>query len=202
MSNKNIYMIVNDFYMKKERGAFQHSNNLDFFSNEEECLMKIEENIEEADVSSKIYLKKGISEGKIQLADTYAQRFSYNILQYQPKFEGHIFNLGIVIWSKETGEVKYKFIKDKQLQKLVKVMPGLKHISYVLENFKKQKTKNIHKTRHLILSTNNHCNELFFKHKLLTRYTKHEKNMDNISIKEVCNNIYNDKVGFLFERED
>jgi len=202
MSNKNIYMIVNDFYMKKERGAFQHSNNLDFFSNEEECLMKIDENIEDTDVSCKIYLKKGISEGKIQLDDTYAQRFSYNVLQYQPKFEGPILNLGIIIWNKETGETRYQFIKDKQLKKLIKVMPGLRHISYALEIFKKQKTKNVYKTRQLILATNNNCNELFFKHKLLTRYTKHDKNMDNISIKEVCDDIYNDKIGFLFNSED
>jgi len=200
MSNKqnSVYMIVNDFYMKKEKSIFQHTTSNEFFSNEEECLMKIEDNIDEIDNSSSIYLKEAISVGKIKTKETYAQRFSYNVLQYQPRLEGSIFNIGIIIWNKETQEVKYKFIKDKQLKKMIKVMPGIADIEYALEIFKREKKKNIFKARQTVLLTNKNNTELFFKYKLLSPYIEHNKDKNNINIEKVCDKIFFDKVGFLF----
>ena len=206
----NIKYYVEDFLVKKIRfypDKKQKKTNIVYFNSFEEAKEDREKQLIEMDTTFDFKRTKSVSYGKkISLPEKNLKSYMYNVLQYQHRLIGFTFNIGIVIWNKETNEISYKFIEKKYLNKLIKIMPNLKFINHLIENVKTSLSKienTLDLKSYIVDYKVGYAFEHGFQYNIGSSFLDYnDVDKINRTIEENLEIYYNDYIGIHFEKEN
>jgi len=198
------YEIVEDFFIQEIREDEQGE-----FYDIETCDKIIEEKLEVKDISYKIReetLKTLNIPNVIDSRKKYSKGYMYNVLEYQHNLEGFSFNLGVIVWNKETKEISYKFIQKDYLDKLVSIMPKLSFIQEIIESNKKhieeiiKEEDSISNLRRFIINYGiNYPLTHNYRYRLGNSHLEFENEKEEFNIKKIIDKVYKSNISNHFK---
>ena len=206
----DIKYYVDNFIVRKIRlHTLEKQNKKDviYFNSFEEAQENRIKQLNDIDNTFDFKKIESVSHGeKFFIPEKKLKSYMYNVLKYQHRLRGFTFNIGIVMWNKETNEISYKFIEDKDLNKLIKIMPNLKFIKHLIKNVKHSLSK-IENTLDLKLYIVDYKVGYGFEHGF--QYNIGSSFLDyndidkkNRTIEDNLDNYYNEYIGTHFEKEN
>jgi len=206
LNKEIVYVILNKFYIQqrlKEEFLLQNPNDI-FYEDKGSAEEQVKLNIEKADYSRDTCEKTPLKNNFKYLTDkrsAFSRGYSYNVLKFKPGLEGFEFNIGIIVWNKETNEIAFKFMEEKQQDLLISVMPNISFLKEVIRvnNMLFSNFKTISFLREFIITFNNgYPLTYYFDNALCSHIESHKDNKDSFSIESVLNDIYHSKIGSHF----
>jgi hypothetical protein len=140
-------------------------------------------------------------EFKNKIISKYVKSYEYNTLQYEYKFTGIKFNLGIIVFNQKTNEFYFKIIEKKYFKKLCKIFPVLKKQKIYIENLKNkiQNFNNILDLKSFLIDFTN--SNIFFNIKNNNFLEYSDINQKKKSIKKITNKMYKSYILDIFKKE-
>lgn len=136
---------MNDlFYVKNKFYILEYKDDTKLKDNEtlmtyNECLKIVDDNLYKNDLSKDIteinykFNNNNLIFNKLKKS---VKVYSFNIIQYKPQFSDFTFNIGVVVWNKESKECCVKFIDDDFINSLSKIM-NVEFIKVIKDHFLK-----------------------------------------------------------------
>ena len=169
----------------------------------EEAESIVDKYLEEQDSSSGIKFNEEIvMDETYKLDATYSIAYNYNIIEYKHKLEGFTFNIGIIVWNKDTKEYRIKVMEDEHLKKILSVMPGLWFMGDLITILKEVKFEDIEDLRRYIndnFGNNSYPKTYYFKYPLSQMVLDHKNNKEDINIDDTIDRQYEWYIGCNFE---
>ncbi len=196
---ENKYVINNHFFLDRYIESIYKNKKTYTY---EEANKIISKNLYKKDHSAKIkelepikITSKLLNYKQSRTIKTYA----FNVLKYNPRISGFIFNIAIIVWNKETNEYLFQFMKEEDINKLVSIMPKTEFIFDIKKSFdyffKEKKT--IEEIKKMII---NHGSSYPLEYGFKYDYWHLWNQYDNDNIEEVFNQIYESYIDYIFKK--
>lgn len=197
---QNLFYVKNKYYILRYDSHIK-LNKCEKVDTYEKCLEIVEKNLIKNDFSCDIKdNNKPIINTKLinnKLKDT-IKTYSFNIIKYEPKLSGFVFNIGIVIWNNKTNEFSYKFLDDKLISKLANIMKVdfIFDIKKHFTDFYNQKDLTILDVKKDIVKIQNYPLEYNYKYDTWNYWNQY----DSSDFNKVINDVFNSEVDFIFKK--